>query len=146
MVTADRSEARNRCSIYNLTSATIKQTKFSLLKKFFEINKIINKRTLTLTLTYKSIIFARRKKLEAMNTKLTLRLRKNTIEKAKKYAHNHKISLSKMIETYLESITSTNKKETEITPLVESLSGVIELEQDFDYKKEYSNYLTEKYK
>ncbi len=81
-----------------------------------------------------------------MNAKLTLRLRKNIIERAKQYARNHKISLSKMIEIYLESITSTNKKETEITPLVESLSGVIELEQDFDYKKEYSNYLTEKYK
>ena len=34
----------------------------------------------------------------------------------------------------------------EITPLVESLSGVVKLPKDFDYKKEYTDYLTEKYK
>jgi len=81
-----------------------------------------------------------------MDTKLTLRLSKNIIEKAKEYAQSHRISLSKMIEIYLESITSTKKKEIEITPLVESLSGVIELDQDFDYKKEYSKFLNKKYK
>ena len=80
-----------------------------------------------------------------METKLTLRLRKSVIERAKEYAHNQKISLSKMIEIYLESITAS-KEEVETTPLVESLSGVIELDPDFDYKREYSNYLTEKYK
>lgn len=81
-----------------------------------------------------------------METKLTLRLRKSVIDRAKKYAHSQRISLSKMIEIYLESITASKEKEDETTPLVESLSGVIELDPDFDYKKEYSNYLTEKYK
>jgi len=81
-----------------------------------------------------------------METKLTLRLRKSVIEKAKKYANNQNISLSKMIEIYLDSVTASKGKEVETTPLVESLSGVIELEPDFDYKKEYSNYLTEKHK
>lgn len=79
-----------------------------------------------------------------METKLTLRLRKSVIEKAKKYANNQNISLSKMIEIYLDSVTASKGKEVETTPLVESLSGVIELEPDFDYKKEYSNYLTKK--
>ena len=65
------------------------------------------------------------------------------IERAKEYAHNQKISLSKMMEIYLESIT-TSKEEVETSPLVESLSGVIELDPNFDYKREYSNYLTEK--
>ena len=81
-----------------------------------------------------------------METKLTLRLRKSVIDRAKKYAHSQRISLSKMIEIYLESITASKEKEEETTPLVESLSGVIELDPDVDYKKEYSNYLTEKYK
>jgi len=81
-----------------------------------------------------------------METKLTLRLNKNVIERAKKYAQNHKISLSKMIEVYLESITSTRKKDNEITPLVESLSGVIDLDTNVDYKNDYTDYLTEKYK
>ena len=45
-----------------------------------------------------------------MDTKLTLRLSKSIIEKAKEYAQSHRISLSKMIEIYLESITSTKKR------------------------------------
>ena len=84
-----------------------------------------------------------------MNTKLTLRLNDNVIERAKIYARSHNISLSKMIESYLDSLTKQNeeeKKNVSITPLVESLSGVIELPADFDYKKEYRNYLEEKYK
>ena len=83
-----------------------------------------------------------------METKLTLRLSDNVIERAKVYARNHKISLSKMIESYLDNITvqRQDKKENFITPLVESLSGVIDLPADFDYKKEYGDYLVEKYK
>ena len=83
-----------------------------------------------------------------METKLTLRLNDNVIERAKVYARNHKISLSKMIESYLDNITAQKeeKKESSITPLVESLSGVIDLPADFDYKKEYGDYLAEKYK
>ena len=40
-----------------------------------------------------------------MKTKLTLKLNENVIERAKIYAKNHKISLSKMIENYLDSVT-----------------------------------------
>jgi hypothetical protein len=83
-----------------------------------------------------------------METKLTLRLNESVIERAKIYARSQKISLSKIIESYLDSLTrkqdSSNK--ISITPLVESLSGVIDLPSDFDYKKEYGDYLTEKYK
>lgn len=83
-----------------------------------------------------------------METKLTLRLNDNVIERAKLYARSHKISLSKMIESYLDSLTKEKKEEnnTLITPLVESLSGVINLPADFDYKKEYSDFILEKYK
>ncbi len=83
-----------------------------------------------------------------METKLTLRLNDSVIERAKIYAKNHKISLSKMIESYLDSLTSENNRDrkTSITPLVENLSGVIELPQDYDYKKEYTDYVIEKYK
>jgi hypothetical protein len=82
-----------------------------------------------------------------METKLTLRLDKKVIERAKDYAQNHKISLSKMVESYLDSLTTKkNSNDIEITPLVESLSGVVKLPVDYDYKKEYADYLTEKYK
>ncbi len=81
-----------------------------------------------------------------METKLTLRLNKGVIDRAKDYAHNHNISISKMVESYLEAVTKPKTATTEISPLVESLSGVIELDENFDYKKDYSNYLAEKYK
>jgi hypothetical protein len=83
-----------------------------------------------------------------METKLTLRLNDHVIERAKIYARSHRISLSKMIESYLDGLTQTKEEESKIpiTPLVESLSGVINLPADFDYKKAYRDYLEEKYK
>jgi len=81
-----------------------------------------------------------------METKLTLRLNNNVILRAKDYAQNHKISLSKLIESYLDSVTKPKPEDIEITPLVKSLSGVINLSADFDFKKEYADHLTEKYK
>jgi len=83
-----------------------------------------------------------------METKLTLRLNDNVIERAKIYARSHKISLSKMIESYLDCITRQKEmdKKISITPLDESLRGVIDLPDDFDYKKEYRDYLEGKYK
>jgi len=83
-----------------------------------------------------------------METKLTLRLNDSVIKRAKVYAKSQRISLSKMIESYLDSLTreKENDNKISITPLVESLSGVIDLPSDFDYKKEYRDYLIEKYK
>ena len=83
-----------------------------------------------------------------METKLTLRLSKKIIDMAKDYAHDHNISLSKMIESYLDSITKQkeDEKKIPITPLVDSLSGVIDLSADFDYKRDYRDYLENKYK
>jgi len=65
-----------------------------------------------------------------METKLTIRLKESVIKRAKIYARSHKISLSKMIESYLDSITKDKKMEIEITPLVKSLSGVIDLHEE----------------
>lgn len=80
-----------------------------------------------------------------MDTKLTLKLNKSIIDKAKEYAKEKNTSLSKIIENYLLALTDVGNKEIEISPLVESLIGVISPD-DEDYKKDYSNYLSEKYK
>jgi len=81
-----------------------------------------------------------------MDKKLTLSLDRTIIERAKTYAQSNNISLSKLIESYLSSLTSHISNGTEITPLVESLSGVISLDKDFDEKSAYKKYLIEKYK
>ena len=80
-----------------------------------------------------------------MDTKLTLKFNKSIIDKAKEYAKDRNISLSKMVENYFRALTNRQNKEVEITPLVESLMGVISLEET-DYKIDYTNYLSEKYK
>jgi hypothetical protein len=81
-----------------------------------------------------------------METKLTLRLDNKVIIRAKNYAQSHKISLSRMIESYLDSVTKEKSADIKITPLVESLSGIVKLPTDFDYRKEYAKYLADKYK
>jgi hypothetical protein len=81
-----------------------------------------------------------------MDKKLTLSLNEVIIESAKTYAKSNNISLSKLIESYLTTLTTRQKKSSEITPLVKSLSGVISLDNDFDVKDEYADYLIEKYK
>lgn len=81
-----------------------------------------------------------------MDKKLTLSLNKSIIESAKDYAKSHDTSLSKLIESYLFTLVKRQEKATEITPLVESLSGVISLDKDFDEKDTYADYLIEKYK
>jgi hypothetical protein len=81
-----------------------------------------------------------------MDTKLTLKLDQETINRAKIYAESKKISLSKLIENYLQLLTKESSTKDKISPLVESLSGVIELPKGYDSKEGYTDYLTEKYK
>ncbi len=79
-----------------------------------------------------------------MNTKLTLNLDKNIIKSAKEYAKNRKVSLSQLIENYLNSLTKKEDKDIKVSPLVESLTGVIPNENK-DYKTDYYDYLNQKY-
>ena len=81
-----------------------------------------------------------------MDKKLTLSLNDKFIEAAKIYAKSNNTSLSKLIESYLSTLTKGTSNEKEITPLVKSLSGVISLEDDIDVKDSYAQYLIEKYK
>lgn len=79
-----------------------------------------------------------------MDTKLTLKLDNSIIEQAKRYAKKKNTSLSKLIESYLDLLVNP-KDSQEVTPLVKSLSGVVNLPKNYDYKKNYKKHLTEKY-
>jgi len=85
-----------------------------------------------------------------MDTKLTLKLDKFVIDKAKDYATTHKRSLSRIIESYLRSLISKkdpkDSDDIEISPFVKSMATGVNIPADFDYKKEYGDYLTHKYK
>ena len=79
-----------------------------------------------------------------MNTKLTLNLDKSIIEEAKSYATKNSLSLSKLIENYLKSLTKSSDKSKKISPLVESLTGVIS-DENIEERKGYRDFLNEKY-
>lgn len=82
-----------------------------------------------------------------MDTKLTLKLNQKIIEKAKEYASDKKLSLSRIVEAYLQSLTSEkNENDFEISPFVKSIATGISVPTDLDYKTGYSDYLVEKYK
>ncbi len=81
-----------------------------------------------------------------MNTKLTLTIEQSVIQKAKRYAKDKERSLSSLIENYLRALTNENNTgEIELTPIVKSLKGSFTAPKDFDYKKELSKRLSEKY-
>ena len=69
-----------------------------------------------------------------MNTKLTLSLNKSIIERAKRYAKGNNQSLSQIIESYLEKVTSLNPELGDLE--LDSIRGIIELPKDFNLKNE----------
>jgi hypothetical protein len=79
-----------------------------------------------------------------MNTKLTLKLNGEIIEQAKTYAKKKNTSLSKLIESYLGLLIDPDEKQ-EVTPLVKSLSGIIDLPENYDNKTNYRKHLLNKY-
>jgi hypothetical protein len=80
-----------------------------------------------------------------MDTKLTLSIDNEVITKAKRYAKTKGRSLSDLIENYLKNITSSDKEDFTLSPKVKALMGSIKVPDDFDYKKELSDILSEKY-
>lgn len=85
-----------------------------------------------------------------MDAKLTLKLDKNVIEKAKIYAAEHKHSLSLMVENYLKAVTSTEKKEANKEIKISNLANSFTITEeeanlDMDYKKELQEILCKKY-
>lgn len=85
-----------------------------------------------------------------MDAKLTLKLDKNVIDKAKEYASSHNRSLSRLIESFLKTLVEKEKEpsddDLEISPFVKSMRSGVKLPADLDYKKAYGDYLDKKHK
>ncbi|MBN1924675.1 MAG: hypothetical protein JW798_02460 [Prolixibacteraceae bacterium] len=80
-----------------------------------------------------------------MQTKLTLTIEQNIINQAKGYAKSQGRSLSELIENYLKAVLEDNKNSIELSPSIKKLKGAIKLPNNFDYKNELTNSLSEKY-
>lgn len=81
-----------------------------------------------------------------MNKKLTLTIDKDVIKKAKEYAQEEKRSLSSLVENYLKSLIKVEKvPKDEMSPELKALAGAFKQPENFDYKKELTKSLSEKY-
>jgi hypothetical protein len=73
-----------------------------------------------------------------MYTKLTLNIDRRVIENAKKYAKHQKRSVSKLVEEYLSSISSTTNEKSEyntLGPITKELVGIITIKGKPEYKE-----------
>ena len=82
-----------------------------------------------------------------MNTKLTLTIEREIIERAKEYAKEKNRSLSDIIENYLKIITKEDHENIgkPLNPVVKSLMGSFKTNKIMDSKKELRNRLEKKY-
>lgn len=81
-----------------------------------------------------------------MNTKLTLTIEQSVIEKAKRYARERERSLSDLIENYLRALINEKEiDEDDSSSTIKQLRGSFKLPKNFDYKKELTDSLTQKY-
>lgn len=86
-----------------------------------------------------------------MTTEIILNLDKDIIKMAQNYAKQKNVSLSFLIENYLLKIISDlsiteDIQKTAKGTIVDELSGIIHLDDNYDFKEDYTNYLIEKHK
>lgn len=82
------------------------------------------------------------------NAKLTLKLSSSSIQRAKIYSAENSVSLSSIVEKFFDGLTlsgSGEKKEFKYSSIVNELSGVISIPEDYNYKTDYLEYLEKKY-
>ena len=81
-----------------------------------------------------------------MNTKLTLTIEQEVIDKAKKFAKQKGRSLSDLVENYFKTIT-INEEPIENTKgsIASSLLGSVKEPENFDYKEALEEALAKKY-
>lgn len=79
-----------------------------------------------------------------MDVKLTLKLDKSIIEKAKEFASLRNESLSRLVEKYFIQLTTKKNFKQNLSTNVRKISGVLK-NKNMNYKEEVSDYLTKKY-
>ena len=76
--------------------------------------------------------------------KLTLSVDEGVVERAKQFATNNGTSVSKLVEQYLDSV-STPPDLSSLPPNLRSLVGIVKAPPDLDVRKEYRDYLAKKH-
>lgn len=74
-------------------------------------------------------------------TKLTVRVPRDLLEKAKRYAQQNDTTLTRLVSSYLQHL-STQDDVLEKSPVVKRLTGILSQEVS---ERDYYNYLEKKY-
>ncbi len=86
-----------------------------------------------------------------MKTKLTLNIDDSIVARAKKASAKKKVSLSAVVEEYLDKFSKNNsqqkeaKKEPSLIDRIRKYTRHVNLPDDYDYKKVWHKHLDEKY-
>jgi hypothetical protein len=81
-----------------------------------------------------------------MDSKLTLKLDKDVIDKAKRLAERRGTSLSRMVESYFSGLAEAEQPiQKELTGVVAELAGILSGTQIGNPEDEYTDYLVRKY-
>jgi hypothetical protein len=80
-----------------------------------------------------------------MNTKLTLNIDKSIINRAKTYASTQHISLSRLVEEYLKSLSSRSNESIYIAPITKELGKIVKNKTKINYKNIIEDYLISKH-
>lgn len=82
-----------------------------------------------------------------MDAKLTLRLEKDVIERAKEYARRQGVSLSRLVEHHFREVTQTDRTDDspKLHGVTAELAGMLEGSYLEDWKQAKSDRLTRKY-
>ncbi len=81
-----------------------------------------------------------------MNVKLTLKLDQAVIEQTKTYARLHGVSLSTLVERYFVRLAEVDQqRDARPTGTVAQLAGLLKDADIDDPKRDYADYLAEKY-
>jgi hypothetical protein len=75
------------------------------------------------------------------NTKLTIRVPRKVLERAKEYAREHQTSLTRLVSEYLQQLPVENDPLVD-APTVQRLSGLVSPDVSIE---DYQQYLEEKY-
>ncbi len=76
---------------------------------------------------------------------MTITIDERAIEQAKNYAKDKDRSLSELVKNYLKVVLENNEKIVKLSPSIKKLKGSVKMPDDFEYKKELTNILSEKY-
>jgi hypothetical protein len=75
------------------------------------------------------------------STKLTIRIPRKVLERAKQYAREHQTSLTRLVSEYLQQLPVENDPLVD-APIVQRLSGLVSPDVSIE---DYQQYLEEKY-